>query len=286
MWQLTRITRTKKEPTVNVKSLTKYVLGAALCAGLAACGGGGGDEGADPVSQPTTPGSGSTVPSPEVTGVVQYVHYQASNAVMSDAAFATGAVRADANFNTGTGQGSIQFPVLGGTELLSTSDRYANLSWTGPFSSGAYKLNGNILMGCNAAAQTENQATHVFVSSSLARLKEGAIDDLNGKTFDLIDCAIMKGTAAQTLTMHADGAMTLSTANYTFPKNEVFGMLNPEKFPGALINNSDARARGVYAGHAFRYNVNGTNRYAIVIQTNANSFNDANRYHYMIAIQR
>jgi len=271
----------------DVKHAVKLVLAAVLCAGMGACGGGGGDEGGpDPVSQPTTPGPGSTVPSPEASGVIQYAHYQASNAAMSDAAFATGAVRAEASFNAGTGQGSIGFPVLGGTEQISTTDRYENLKWAGPFTSGAYKLGGNILMGCNAAAQTENQATHVFVSSSLARVKDGAIDDLNGKTFDLVDCAIMKGPAAQTLTMNADGSMSLSSANYTFPKNEVFGMLNPEKFPGALINNNDARARGVYAGHAFRYTVNGATRYAIVIQTNANSFNDANRFHYMIAIGR
>jgi hypothetical protein len=32
--------------------------------------------------------------------------------------------------------------------------------------------------------------------------------------------------------------------------------------------------------------VNGATRYAIVIQTSANAFNDANRYHYMVAIQR
>jgi len=270
----------------DVKRLTKYVAVAALCAGLGACGGGGDDEAGDPVSRPTTPGAGSTVPSPEVTGVVQYTHYQASNAVMSDAAFSTGTVRADANFNATTGQGTIGFPVLGGAQSLSTSDRYATLAWTGPFTSGAYKLGGNLLMGCNAAAQTENQAAHVFVSSSLTRLRDGAIDDLNGKTFDLTDCGIMKGASPQTLTVNADGSLFMSTFNASIPKNEVFGMLNPEKYPGALINNGDARTRGVYAGHAYRYNANGVTRYAIVIQTNANSFNDSNRYHYMIAVQR
>lgn len=270
----------------DVKHATKYVVMAALCAGLGACGGGGGDEGSDPVTRPTTPGPGSTVPSPEVTGAVQYTHYQASNAVMSDAAFTTGAVRADANFSAATGQGSIQFPVLGGTEQVSTTDAYENLKWSGPLASGAYRFNGNVLVGCNAAAQSDNQATHVFVSSSLVRVKDGAIDDLNGKTFDLVDCAILKGTAKPTLTVGSNGALSFSTMNYSIPKNEVFGMLNPERFPGALINEGEAKYKGVYAGHAFRYTVTGATRYAIVIQTSANAFNDANRYHYMVAIQR
>jgi hypothetical protein len=275
----------KESIMVKAKNFIKYFGIAAICAGLTACGGGGEDS-PDPVSQPTTPGQGSSTPSAEVTGTIQYTQYQATNTAMGEAAFATTTLSANAVFNSTTKEGTITFPVLGGTEVVSTKDGYATTTWTGPFTSGAYKLNGNILMGCNAAAQTENQATHVFVSSSLTRLRDGAIDDLNGKTFDLIDCGIIKQAAAQTLTVNADGSLFMSTANYTFPKNEVFNLLNPEKYSGALINNNDPRARGNYAGHAFRFNSNGVSKYAIVIQTNANAFNDANRYHYMIAVQR
>jgi hypothetical protein len=270
---------------VKNKNFIKFFSVAAICAGLAACGGGGGG-GSDPVSQPTTPGTGSTTPSAEVTGTIQYAQYQATNTPMGDAAFATTPVTANATFNATTKQGSIQFSALGANEVVSTSDGYSTSTWTGPFTSGAYRLNGNVLMGCNAAAQTDNQATYVYVSSSLTRLKDGLIDELNGKTFDLIDCGIVKQAAPQTVTINADGSMFLSTANYTFPKNEVFNLLNPEKYSGALINTTDPKTKGSYAGHAFRFNSNGVSKYAIVIQTNANSFNDANRYHYMIAISR
>jgi hypothetical protein len=268
---------------VKNKNFFKLFCVAAICAGLTACGGGG-SGGSDPVAQATTPGPGSTTPSAEVTGKIQYTHYQATTKVMGEATFAT--VAADSTFNSTTKQGSITFPVLGGTETVSTSDGYATTTWAGPFTSGAYRLNGNILMGCNAASPTENQATNVFVSSSLARLKDGAIDDLNGKSFDLIDCGIIKQAAAQTLTVNADGSLFLSTANYTFPKNEVFGMLNPERFPPALINGPDPKTKGFYAGHAFRYTNNGVTKYAIIMQTSANSFNDANNFHYLVAIQR
>jgi len=267
------------------KNLIKYFGIAAIFAGLTACGGGGSD-GSDPVAQPTTPGQGSTTPSAEVTGTIQYAQYQATNTAMGEATFATTPVIANANFNTTTKEGSITFPVMNANEVVSTTDGYATTKWVGPFTSGAYKLNGNILMGCNAAAQTENQATHVFVSSSLTRLKDGAIDDLNGKTFDLIDCGIIKQAAAQAVTFNSDGSLFMSTANYTFPKNEVFNLLNPEKYSGALINGADPKTKGNYSGHAYRYNSNGVSKYAVVFQTNANSFNDANRYHYMIAIQR
>lgn len=267
------------------EKLVMHVLITAVCAGLVACGGGS-DRGSDPVTQATTPGAGSTTANAETTGTIQYSQYQATNTPMGDKAFATTTLSANTTFNAGSKQGRIQFPVLGGNQTVATNDAYANITWTGPLTSGAYRLNGNILMGCNAAAPTQNQATHVLVSSSLTRLKEGAIDELNGKTFDLIDCGTIMLAAGPTLTMSADGTMSLSAANYTFPKNEVFNLLNPEKYSGALINNNDAKNRGSYAGHAFRFNNNGVNRYAIVIQTNANSFNDVQRHHYMLAIQR
>ena len=279
----------------KTKNFIKYFGIAAIFAGLTACGGGGSDSGSgsgqvgsgtDPIGQPTTPGSGSTTPSAEVTGTIQYTQYQATNTAMGDPAFATTTLSASAAFNATTKEGSITFPVMNSTEVVSTTDGYANTKWVGPFTSGAYKMNGNILLGCNAAAQTENQAAHVFVSSSLTRVKDGFIDDLNGKSFDLIDCGIIKQAAPQTLTVNADGSLFMSTANYTFPKNEVFNLLNPEKYSGALINNNDPKAKGNYGGHAFRYTSNGVTKYAIVIQTNANSFNDANRYHYMVAIQK
>lgn len=265
------------------KSLKLFYV-TAICAGLAACG--GSDGGSDPVTQTTTPGPGSTTSSAEGAGTIQYNQYQATNTHLGDAAFATTTLSATTAFNSTSKQGTIQFPILGGTEMISTNDGYATVTWTGPFTSGAYRLNGNILMGCNAAAQTDNQATHVFVSSSLTRVKDGAVDDLNGKTFDLIDCGLIKQAAGQTLTVNADGSLFLSTANYTFPKNEVFNLLNSEKYSGALINTTNAKTKGHYAGHAFRFNSNGISKYAIVIQTNANSFNDAKPYHYMVAVQR
>lgn len=270
---------------VKNKNFFKTFMIAAICAGLTACGGGGSD-GADPVTQPTGPGQGSTGPSAEVNGTIQYAQYVATNTAMGVAGFATTNVSATTTFNSTTKQGSVTFPVLNGTEVVSTTDGYATTTWTGPFTSGSYKLNGNLLMGCNAAAQTENQAAHVFVSSSLTRLRDGAVDELNGKGFDLIDCGIIKQAAPQTLTVNNDGTMFLSNISYTFPKNEVFNLLNPEKYSGALVSNNDPKAKGNYSGHAYRYVANGVTKYAIVIQTNANSFNDANRYHYMVAIQR
>ena len=275
----------RKGPIViRPKKFIEYLSVKAICAGLVACGGGTGAS--DPVTAPTSPGAGSTTPSAEVSGAIQYTHYQAGNTAMGDAAFGVAALGASAAFDASNRQGTIQFPVLGATEVVSTKDGYANINWTGPFASGVYRLNGNMLLGCNAAAQTENQAAHVLVSGALTRLKDGAVDELNGKTFDLIDCATIKQAGAQTMTVSSDGALLLSAANYTFPKNEVFNLLNPEKYSGALINNGDAKNKGYYAGHAFRFNNNGTSKYAIVVQTNANSFNDANRYHYLIAVQR
>lgn len=271
---------------VKSKNFLKYFGIAAICAGLTACGGGGSDSGgSDPIAQPTVPGPGSSTPSAEVTGTIQYAQYQASNVAMGAPGFVTTPVTASTVYNPTSKVGTIQFAVMGGSEVISTTDGYANSTWTGPLMSGSYLYEGNILMGCNAAA-SDNESTQVFVSSSLTRLKDGAIDDLNGKTFDLMDCALKRQAMSASLTVSADGALTLSNANYTFPKNEVFNMLNPEKYSGALINTTDAKTRGNYAGHAYRFTVNGVSKYAIVLQTNANSFGDANRYHYMVAVQR
>jgi hypothetical protein len=93
----------------------KYFYVAAMCAGLTACGGGSSDGGSDPVTQPTTP-------SAEVTGTIQYTQYQATNTPMGDKAFATTTLSASAAFNASSKEGSIQFPVLNGSEVVSTKD--------------------------------------------------------------------------------------------------------------------------------------------------------------------
>jgi len=268
---------------VKNKSFIKYSSITALCIGLTACG--GGNDGSDPISQSTVPGQGSTTPSAELSGTIQYAQYRATNTAMGESTFVTNTVKAEAVYNPTSKFGTIQFPLMGGNVTISTNDGYGNSMWAGPLMSGSYLYNGNILMGCNSAA-SDNESTQVFVSSSLTRLKDGAIDDLNGKKFDLMDCSLKRQGLSASLTINADGSLFLSTANYTFPKNEVFNLFNPEKYSGALINNNDPKAKGNYSGHAFRYNSNGVIKYAILIQTNANSFNDVNRYHYMIAIQR
>ena len=151
---------------------------------------------------------------------------------------------------------------------------------------GLYKLNGNILVGCYTNATNNAEKTQVFISSSLTRVKDGYIDDMNGTTFDLIDCSTFENGKVETLKLNADGAMSLSTANTSIPKNQVFDMLNPEKgFGGALINDNSA-GTGYYAGHAFKYGVNGVTKYAIVIQTSAGNFTAGASYHYLLAVQR
>lgn len=86
--------------------------------------------------------------------------------------------------------------------------------------------------------------------------------------------------------MNADGSMALSVANTTFPKNQVFDMLNPELYPSIVLSVSDYKYKGFYSGHAYRYDADNVTRYAIVLQTNAGATTQNNRYHYYLAIQR
>jgi hypothetical protein len=257
---------------------------------LTACGGGGGGGGggSDPSAYaPTTAGAGSTVSSAESTGSIKYAQYQQTATVMTATNFSVPSVTATVSFNATSKQGSIQFPVMGTNELISTTDGYATSRWTGPFMTGLYKFAGNILMGCYANAANSAEKTQVFISSSLARVKDGFIDDMNGTTFDLIDCPILEKGKPETLTLNKDGTMFLSTANATIPKNQVFDMLNPEKgFGGALINGSDYASKGSYSGQAFKYGENGVTKYAIVIQTSAGNTTAGANYHYLLAVQR
>jgi hypothetical protein len=255
---------------------------------LTACGGGGSGGGTDPSAYaPTTAGAGSTGSSAEVTGTIKYAQYQQTATAMTATNFSVPSVTATVDFNSTSKQGSIQFPVMGTAELISTGDAYATSQWTGPFMAGSYKFNGNILIGCYTNAANNAEKTQLFVSSSLTRVKDGFIDDMNGKTFDLIDCPILEKGKVETLTINTDGTMFLSTANATIPKNQVFDMLNPEKgFGGALINSGDYATKGGYSGQAFKYGVNGVTKYAIVIQTNAGNTAAGASYHYLIAVQR
>jgi hypothetical protein len=271
---------------VNKKNFIQVLSLTTVCLGLTACGGGGGNNSDPAAYTPTTPGQGSTVASAETNGTIQYTQYQATNTVMSDGSFSTPLVSASVNFSTTSKQGSIQFPVSNSNEVISTSDGYTTTSWTGPFTSGSYRLNGNALMGCNASASTDVEVTQVFVSSSLARVKDGAIDELRGLSFDVVDCSLMKLGKAETLKVNTDGSLYLSTFNSTIPTGQVFDMLNPEKYPGFLINNGDRKTTGVYSGRAFRYGSNGANKYAIVIQTSAGYVGSGIKFHYLLAVQR
>lgn len=267
-------------------SMKKNFCVAVAVSTLVACGGGGGG-GSDPSAySQTTSGAGSTVSSAEATGAIKYVEYQQTPTAMSDKSFSLASVNATATFDTVSKQGSIQFPVMGASQVITTSDGYATSKWTGPFLSGLYKFNGNILLGCYAAATLESQKTQVFVSSSLTRVQDGFIDDLRGTSFDLVDCSLLSQGSAETLKFNSDGTIFLSTANVTIPKDQVFDMLNPEKYPGVLINNGMGRTTGVYSGHAFKYGANGVTKYAIVIQTNANNTTTVSNYHYLLAVQR
>lgn len=254
---------------------------------LAACGGGGSDPSA---YKATTAGAGSAVVSAEAAvtqGTIRYAQYQATNTVMSDKGYVVPSVSATVNFDPASNKGSIQFPISAGTQLVSTADAYATVSWAGPLSSGAYRFNGNLLMGCNAAAPTSNEITQVFVSSSLQRVQDGNVDDLSGITFDVIDCALLAQSKVETLKINTDGTLYLSVTNSTIPKNQVFDLLNPEKYPGILISAANNRGSGAYSGQVFRYGANGVTRYAIVLQTNAG--NDGSvpyRFHYFLAVQR
>lgn len=283
--------------------MKKHLLVSLAAIALAGCGGGGDDDskgGANsgsngasppvttpPVTTPpvtTTPGAGSTTPSaetPVTNGAIRYAQYQSGNTAFSDAGWSAPLVDAVVNFNATSQQGSIQFPVAGGTQAISTTNGYDTVAWSGPFSGGAYRLAGNALVGCSGAR------TQVFISSSLQRLTEGtAVDALTGLTFDMFDCGLLQQSKSETLKFNTDGSLTLSIANATLAKNEVFNMLNAEKYGGALINNGGPNAGG-YSGQAFRYTANGMNRHAIVIQTNSpSSAGETGRFHYYLAIQR
>lgn len=266
--------------------MKKHACASVLLLTLAACG-----SGSDPSAyKATTAGPGSTVASAEAAatqGTIQYAQYQATNTVMSDKGYVVSTISATVNFDATLKKGSIQFPTSAGTELVSTSDAYATVSWAGPFSTGAYRFNGNLLMGCNASASTSNEVTQVFISSSLERVQEGAVDDLSGTTFDVFDCALLAQAKVETLKINTDGALYLSITNSTIPRNQAFDLLNPEKYPGILISNANGRGSGAYSGQAFRYGVNGATKYAIVLQTNAgNDGSTPYRFHYFLAVQR
>lgn len=273
-----------------------YVSLAVLALALAACGGGGGG-GSDPSAyKATTAGPGSTVASAELAvsqGTIRYAQYQTTSTTMYDKSWALPSISATVNFNSSTRQGSIQFPVAGASELISTSDAYATASWTGPFPSGAYRFNGNILVGCGAPTSAAIDSTQVFVSSSLERIRDGAVDDLNGTTYDIVNCPLLQQSKVETLKINADGSVYLSLTNSTIPKNQAFDMFNPEKYPGALFTNASP-GDGYYAGHAFRYDADGVTRHAIVIQTSTRLYNagapalsnGGSPYHYLLAIQR
>lgn len=258
-----------------------------LAMSLAACGGGGGGGGKDPSAYaPTTPGAGSTVVSAETTGTIRYGQYRAGDINLSTSTWTLPTVSANVTFNAGTKQGTIQFPLSGATETISTPDGYANLTWSGPLGSGMYRLRGNILMGCDAAAASPGETTQVFVSSSLPRVQNGALDDMAGTSFDVYDCALLRQGTPGTAKLNADGSLTLSVAGTTFPKNQVFDLLNPEKYPSILVNDGPAQNKGFYTGHAYRFDGDNATRYALVIQTNAGSTAATNRYHYYLAVQR
>lgn len=142
-------------PNYLRKFMHKAVAVAVLPFCLAACGGGGGGSSDPSAYSATTAGSGSTTSTAEANGTITYSQYQRTSTVMYDKSFSVSSVSATVNFNSAIRQGSIQFPVLGVTELVTTNDGYASAKWTGPFLAGSYRFNGNILMGCNTGAATE-----------------------------------------------------------------------------------------------------------------------------------
>jgi hypothetical protein len=257
------------------KNCVKAVCAALACLSLTACGGGEEDPSA---YKETTAGPGSTVTSAEVAATqatIRYTQYQASTT--SNATLP--AVNATVNFSETSKSGSIQFPLLNDTELVSTTDAYSTASWTGPLTGGAYRFNGNLLMGCNTSANPL-EASHVFASSSLERLQDAKpLDALYGTTFDLFDCSLLQQSKVETLKINADGTLSMSTMKSVASENDMINMLNPEKWGGALIDNI------YFGGHAFRYGHNGTNKYAIVLQTRTMT-NGESIYHYLLAVQR
>lgn len=256
-----------------------------LALGLTACGAGANDPSA---YSATAPGTGSSVVSAETAvtqGTIKYGQYRATDVALSIPAWSQPSVSATVDFSPTSRQGAIRFPVADATETVSTSDGYANLTWTGPFSYGAYRFHGNILMGCDEAVPSVGEMTQVFVSSSLKRVQNGDLDDLSGISFDVFDCTSLKQGSAGTAKISTDGSLSLSIANTTFPKNQVFDLLNPERYPGVLVNDGNFHTTGFYSGHAYRYDADNVTRYAIVIQTDAGSLTPTNRYHYYLAVQ-
>jgi hypothetical protein len=253
---------------------TVYAVLACLC--LTACGGSASDPSAYTA---TKPGAGSTVFSAEVTAAqatIRYAQYQAS----ATSNWTLPVVSATVNFNPASKTGTIQFPLMERTELVSTTDAYATVAWTGPLTAGAYRFNGNLLMGCNPSASSA-EASQVFASSSLERLQDAQpLDALHGITFDLFDCSLLQQSKAETLKINADGTLSMSITKSVATENQMIDMLNPEKWGGALIDGN------YYGGHAFRYGINGVNKYAIVLQKRTTSANAVSVYHYLLAVQR
>lgn len=268
---------------LKIKGTLKFLSVVALFAGLTACGGGGGSDSSSQVSNtPTTAGSGSTITSADsgtTQGTINYLNYRSFLASMNDKTWALPTVAANVTYNATSKAGSIQFPILGGTELVSTTDGYATTTWTGPMTKGLYNYNGNVLVGCNTNAAIATEATQVLVSTSMERVKEMAkFDALNGYTFDVTDCS--QTTQVQTLKFNTDGTVTmaLATANTVLTENQKNNFLIPESFGGVLVNGK------YFGGHVYRYNKDGVNKYAIVLQTTTGNF--TSQYRYMIAVQR
>ncbi|WP_157991564.1 hypothetical protein [Caldimonas tepidiphila] len=246
---------------------------------LAACGGG---DSKDPEAyKETRPGAGSTVASAEVSASNARISY-AHHAAQASATWNPGSVLATVNFNPASGQGSIAFPVLGGNQMVTTTNGYDSVSWSGPLTRGAYGLDGNALLGCNPAAATDApRQAHIFISDSLTRIQDAApIDELHGRTFNVVSCDNLAAPSSVTLKIGSSGEGVFSNETQVLSQNMVINMLNPEKWGGALLENGH-----YYSGRAYKYGVNGVTRYAIVLQTRAMSSLGGSVYHYQLALQ-
>jgi hypothetical protein len=263
------------------KGMAKPACLLAIIAGLAACGGGADSKSRSGPNtyKETTAGSGSTVADAETAvsqGTITYANYRLWNTPMTDQAWALPSVIAAVDFNAAAKAGSIKFAAANGNQVISTSDGYATVTWAGPFASGVYQFHGNLLVGCNASAAVATEATEIFVSTSLQRVVGAApLDDLNGYTFDVLDCS---GTQGDTLKFNTDGTLTMSFAKSALSQNQKINLLNPETFGGALVDNK------YHGGHVFRFGRNGVTRYAIAMQIATGNFNS--RYRYLLAVQR
>ena len=245
---------------------------------LAGCG--GGDREDPEAYRETRPGPGSTVASAEVSASNARIAY-AHHAAQASANWNPGSVSATVNFNPVSGQGSIAFPVLAGSQLVSTTDGYDSVTWSGPLTRGAYGLDGNALLGCDSAGIDAPRQANVFISDSLTRIQDAApIDELHGKTFHVISCANLAAPSSVTLRIGSSGEGVFSNEAQVLTQNMVINMLNPEKWGGALLNNGH-----YYTGRAYKYGSNGVTRYAIVLQTRAMTNTDGSIYHYQLALQ-